>query len=58
MYSCQRFASSFAGKGVPAKGRLEASGGFNAMVSQRVLVERQSEADAGLIGWPKRALDT
>jgi predicted transport protein len=42
-------------KGVPAKGRLEASGSFNAMVSHRVRVESAAEIDAELLGWIKQA---
>jgi len=44
-------------KGVPAAGRLEASGSFNAMVSHRVRVSRASDADAELIRWLKQAYD-
>ena len=42
-------------KGTPAKGRLEASGSFNAMVSHRVRVESALDLDAELIGWLKQA---
>lgn len=42
-------------KGVAPKGRLEASGSFNAMVSHRVRVSALEEVDAELIGWLKRA---
>lgn len=42
-------------KGVPAKGRLEASGSFNAMVSHRVRVESAKDVDAELVGWLKQA---
>jgi hypothetical protein len=42
-------------KGTPAKGRLEASGSFNAMVSHRVRVESTSDINAELIGWLKQA---
>ncbi len=38
-------------KGRPAKGRLEASGSFNAMVSHRVRVGSASDVDAELLGW-------
>jgi hypothetical protein len=44
-------------KGVTAKGRLEASGSFNAMVSHRVRVTAAKEIDAELIGWLKAAYD-
>jgi hypothetical protein len=42
-------------KGVSPKGRLEASGSFNAMVSHRVRVENAKEVDKELIGWLKDA---
>jgi len=42
-------------KGVAPKGRLEASGSFNAMVSHRVRVEDVKQVDAELIGWLKQA---
>lgn len=44
-------------KNANAKGRLEASGSFNAMVSHRVRVETIGEADKELIGWLKAAYD-
>ena len=44
-------------KGVSPKGRLEASGSFNAMVSHRVRVSKQSEIDEELLGWLKQAYD-
>ncbi|HBS32440.1 MAG TPA: DUF4287 domain-containing protein [Parvularcula sp.] len=44
-------------KDAPAKGRLEASGSFNAMVSHRVRVEKKADADKELIGWLKAAYD-
>jgi hypothetical protein len=44
-------------KGVPAKGRLEASGSFNAMVSHRVRVESPAAVDAELVGWLRQAYD-
>ena len=44
-------------KGKPAKGRLEASGSFNAMVSHRVRVESAADIDKELIGWLKEAFD-
>ena len=44
-------------KGVPAEGRLEASGSFNSMVSHRVRVTSRDEVDAELIGWLRRAYD-
>jgi hypothetical protein len=42
-------------KGVPAAGRLEASGSFNAMVTHRVRVGDKREVDPELIGWLKKA---
>lgn len=44
-------------KGVAPKGRLEASGSFNAMVSHRVRVEDVKQVDAELIGWLKQAYE-
>ena len=44
-------------KGVPAKGRLEASGSFNAMVSHRVRVAGEKDVDAELLGWLRAAYD-
>jgi hypothetical protein len=44
-------------KGVPAKGRLEASGSFNAMVTHRVRIESTAEIDAELIGWLRQAYE-
>lgn len=44
-------------KGAPAKGRLEASGSFNAMVSHRVRLESKSDVDAELKSWLKKAYD-
>lgn len=44
-------------KGVPAKGRLEASGSFNAMVSHRVRVAKAADIDDELVGWLKAAYD-
>jgi hypothetical protein len=44
-------------KGVPPKGRLEASGSFNAMVSHRVRVEAASQVDRELVGWLKQAYE-
>jgi hypothetical protein len=44
-------------KGVPAKGRLEASGSFNAMVSHRVRVASEKDVDAELLGWLRAAYD-
>ena len=44
-------------KGVPAKGRLEASGSFNAMVSHRVRLETPAEVDAELIAWLRQAYE-
>lgn len=44
-------------KSVAPKGRLEASGSFNAMVTHRVRVTVAKEIDAELIGWLKAAYD-
>lgn len=44
-------------KGVSPKGRLEASGSFNAMVSHRVRVEQLSEVNSELEKWLKQAYD-
>lgn len=44
-------------KAVPAKGRLEASGSFNAMVSHRVRVTSAKDIDAELLGWLRAAYD-
>ncbi len=42
-------------KGAPPKGRLEASGSFNAMVSHRVKLESPADVDADVVGWLKAA---
>lgn len=44
-------------KGTPARGRLEASGSFNAMVSHRVRLENKTDVDAELKSWLKKAYD-
>lgn len=44
-------------RGAVPKGRLEASGSFNAMVSHRVRVESAAEVDAQLIGWLREAYE-
>jgi hypothetical protein len=44
-------------KGMPAQGRLEPSGSFNAMVSHRVKVSAVAEVNAELIGWLRRAYE-
>jgi len=44
-------------KGMAPKGRLEASGSFNAMVSHRVRVEKTEEVDAQLVRWLRQAYD-
>jgi len=44
-------------KGTAAKGRLEASGSFNAMCSHRVRLESVKDVDAELVGWLKQAYD-
>jgi hypothetical protein len=45
-------------KGVPAAGRLEPSGSFNAMVSHRVRVTAVGEVDKELIGWLRTAYES
>jgi predicted transport protein len=42
-------------KGKPAKGRLEKSGSFNAMVSHRVRLESVKDVDAELVGLLREA---
>lgn len=44
-------------RGKPPKGRLEASGGFNAMVTHRVRAESKADLDRELTGWLKEAYD-
>jgi hypothetical protein len=44
-------------KGVPAKGRLEASGSFNAMFTHRVRVESAADIDSELKKWLEAAYD-
>jgi Domain of unknown function (DUF4287)/Domain of unknown function (DUF5655) len=44
-------------KGVAPKGRLEAAGSFNAMVSHRVRIENLNEVDAELKAWLKEAYE-
>jgi hypothetical protein len=44
-------------KGVPAKGRLEAAGSWNAMVTHRVRVTSAKEVDKELLGWLKAAYE-
>ena len=44
-------------KGGAVKGRLEASGSFNAMVSHRVRIENCKEVNRELIAWLKQAYD-
>lgn len=44
-------------KGAAPKGRLEASGSFNAMVSHRVRVAGAKDIDAELVGWLRAAYD-
>jgi hypothetical protein len=44
-------------KGVPAAGRLEESGSFNAMCTHRVRVGNVKEVDRELLGWLRRAYD-
>jgi predicted transport protein len=42
-------------KGVPAKGRLESAGSFNAMVSHRVRLEKAADVDKYVKSWIKKA---
>jgi hypothetical protein len=42
-------------KGEAAKGRLEKSGSFNAMVSHRVRLEKVADVDKGVKAWIKKA---
>lgn len=42
-------------KDVAAKGRLEASGSFNSMVSHRVRLEKPADVDKTVKGWLKKA---
>lgn len=42
-------------KGVPASGRLEAAGSWNAMVTHRVRLETVTDVNKELIGWLKAA---
>ena len=42
-------------KSEPAKGRLEQSGSFNAMVSHRVRLEKASDVDKNVKAWIKKA---
>lgn len=44
-------------KGLAPKGRLEASGSFNAMVSHRVRVESAKDVDRELVGWLRQAYE-
>lgn len=44
-------------KGTPAKGRLETSGSFNAMVSHRVKLSSPADVDKDVKDWLKQAYD-
>jgi hypothetical protein len=44
-------------KGVAPKGRLEASGSFNAMVSHRIRLEKPGDLDKDVKAWLKAAYD-
>ncbi len=45
-------------KGVPAKGRLEASGSFSSMCTHRVRLESAREIDSDLVGWLRQAYES
>ena len=45
-------------KGKPAKGRLEASGSFNSMVSHRVRVESAADVNPELVAWLREAYES
>jgi predicted transport protein len=45
-------------KGIAPKGRLEASGSFNSMVSHRVRVESPKDIDDQLIAWLRQAYES
>jgi predicted transport protein len=44
-------------KGVPAAGRLEAAGSWNAMVTHRVRLESAEQVDAELLQWLRQAYE-
>jgi hypothetical protein len=44
-------------KNVPATGRLEVSGSFNAMFTHRVRLASSADVDAELIAWLRQAYD-
>jgi hypothetical protein len=44
-------------KGVAPKGRLEAAGSFNSMVTHRVRLEAKGDVDAAVLGWLRQAYD-
>jgi predicted transport protein len=44
-------------KGVEPEGRLEASGGWNAMFSHRIRLADVADVDAEVIGWIRKAYD-
>lgn len=45
-------------KGVAPKGRLEAAGSFNSMVTHRVRLSSVKDVDADLVGWLRRAYES
>ena len=45
-------------KGVPPKGRLEASGSFNAMCTHRVRLEKPADVDSEVLGWIGKAYES
>jgi hypothetical protein len=52
-----RFDVGLVLKGAPPRGRLEASGSFNAMVTHRVRLASVKDVDAELAGWLRKAYD-
>lgn len=55
--SAQRIDIGINLKDVPAEGRLEPSGSFNAMLSHRVRISTATEINAELIAWLKQAYE-
>lgn len=55
--TAERFDLGLNLKGVPAKGRLEAAGSWNAMCTHRVKLGAAKEVDAEVKGWLKQAYE-